>query len=81
MIPTAVTQLSFWEKFAELQYKMITHAPDAPHGHMFASEPAEWPLLVRSIAYWLSPNSNVSSFLKYSSLAIWEDTQVDSFKI
>lgn len=60
MIPTAVTQLSFWEKFAELQYKMIAHAPDAPQGHMFASEPSEWPLLVRSIAYWLSPNSNVS---------------------
>lgn len=59
MIPTAVTQLTFWEKFAELQYKMIAHAPDAPHGHMFASEPSEWPLLVRSIAYWLSPNSNV----------------------
>ncbi|KAH9639863.1 hypothetical protein HF086_015714, partial [Spodoptera exigua] len=37
MIPTAVTQLTFWEKFAELQYKMIAHAPDAPHGHMFAT--------------------------------------------
>ncbi|KAL0894961.1 hypothetical protein ABMA27_013452 [Loxostege sticticalis] len=70
MIPTAVTQLSFWEKFAELQYKMITHAPDAPHGHMFASEPAEWPLLVRSIAYWLSPNSNAQIHL-IGNLATW----------
>lgn len=60
MIPTGATQLTFWEKFLELQYKMIAHAPDAPLGHMFASEPAEWPLLARSIAYWLSPNSNVS---------------------
>nr|XP_037877685.1 protein O-mannosyltransferase 1 isoform X3 [Bombyx mori] len=63
MIPTAVTQLTFWEKFTELQYKMIAHAPDAPHGHMFASEPAEWPLLVRSIAYWLSPDSNAQIHL------------------
>ena len=63
MIPTAVTQLSFWDKFMELQFKMAAHASDAPHGHMFASEPAEWPLLTRSIAYWLSPNSNVSSFV------------------
>lgn len=60
MIPTATTQLTFWEKFTELQYKMIAHAPDAPAGHMFASEPAEWPFLARSIAYWLSPTSNVS---------------------
>ncbi|GBP62826.1 Protein O-mannosyltransferase 1 [Eumeta japonica] len=59
MIPTAGTQLTFWEKFLELQYKMITHSVDAPHGHMFASEPAEWPLLTRSIAYWLSSRSNV----------------------
>ncbi|XP_026757022.2 protein O-mannosyltransferase 1 isoform X1 [Galleria mellonella] len=70
MIPTAVTQLTFWEKFAELQYKMIAHAPDAPHGHMFASEPPEWPLLVRSIAYWLSPNSNAQIHL-IGNLITW----------
>ncbi|KAJ8729281.1 hypothetical protein PYW08_000862 [Mythimna loreyi] len=70
MIPTAVTQLTFWEKFAELQYKMIAHAPDAPHGHMFASEPTEWPLLVRSIAYWLSPNSNAQVHL-IGNLVTW----------
>ncbi|XP_045785377.1 protein O-mannosyltransferase 1 [Maniola jurtina] len=63
MIPTAATQLSFWAKFMELQYKMLTHAADAPQGHMFASEPVEWPLLVRSIAYWLSPNSNAQVHL------------------
>ncbi|KPI94696.1 Protein O-mannosyltransferase 1, partial [Papilio xuthus] len=63
MIPTAVTQLSFWAKFMELQYKMIAHAPDAPSGHMFASEPTEWPLLSRSIAYWLSPHSNAQIHL------------------
>lgn len=63
MIPTSVTHLTFWEKFLELQYKMIAHAPDAPHGHMFASEPSEWPLLVRTIAYWLSPTSNAQIHL------------------
>ncbi|XP_013182933.2 protein O-mannosyltransferase 1 [Amyelois transitella] len=70
MIPTAATQLSFWEKFLELQHKMVAHAPDAPHGHMFASEPAEWPLLVRSIAYWLSPNSNAQIHL-IGNLVTW----------
>ncbi|KAJ2953784.1 hypothetical protein O0L34_g1411 [Tuta absoluta] len=70
MIPTAVTTLSFLEKFAELQYKMVAHAPDAPHGHMFASEPAEWPLLARSIAYWLSPNSNAQIHL-IGNLVTW----------
>ncbi|CAH2067139.1 unnamed protein product, partial [Iphiclides podalirius] len=63
MIPTAATQLSFWAKFMELQYKMVAHAADAPSGHMFASEPTEWPLLARSIAYWLSPHSNAQIHL------------------
>ncbi|XP_073942009.1 protein O-mannosyltransferase rt [Choristoneura fumiferana] len=63
MIPAARTSLTFWEKFAELQLKMLAHAPDAPLGHMFASEPAEWPLLARSIAYWLSPHSNAQIHL------------------
>ncbi|OWR41554.1 hypothetical protein KGM_211166 [Danaus plexippus plexippus] len=70
MIPTTTPRLSFWDKFLELQYKMITHAPDAPVGHMFASEPAEWPLLVRSIAYWLSPDSNAQVHL-IGNLVTW----------
>ncbi|CAH2104314.1 unnamed protein product [Euphydryas editha] len=70
MIPTAVTQLSFWDKFIELQYKMIAHSQDAPQGHMFASEPLEWPLLVRSIAYWLSPDSNAQVHL-IGNLVTW----------
>lgn len=67
MIPAARTTLTFWEKFAELQLKMLAHAPDAPLGHMFASEPADWPLLARSIAYWLSPHSNVSRIASKAS--------------
>lgn len=59
MLPTRATSLSFWEKFYELQYKMVVSGGAAPHGHMFASEPADWPLLARSVAYWLSHKSNV----------------------
>ncbi|CAG4998206.1 unnamed protein product [Parnassius apollo] len=70
MIPTAATQLTFWAKFMELQYKMIAHAADAPTGHMFASEPTEWPLLARSIAYWLSPHSNAQIHL-IGNLVTW----------
>ncbi|XP_053600011.1 protein O-mannosyltransferase 1 [Plodia interpunctella] len=70
MIPTAATQLSFWEKFVELQHKLLAHAADAPSGHMFASEPADWPLLQRSIAYWLAPHSNAQIHL-IGNLVTW----------
>ncbi|XP_047515164.1 protein O-mannosyltransferase 1 [Pieris napi] len=70
MIPTAATRLSFWAKFLELQYKMWSHSSDAPQGHMFASEPQDWPLLQRSIAYWLSPQSNAQVHL-IGNLVTW----------
>ncbi|XP_061707440.1 protein O-mannosyltransferase 1 [Cydia pomonella] len=70
MIPPGKTQLTFWEKFSELQFKMAAHSADAPTGHMFASEPADWPLLARSIAYWLSPDSNAQIHL-IGNLVTW----------
>ncbi|XP_063358318.1 protein O-mannosyltransferase 1 [Cydia amplana] len=70
MIPPGNTQLTFWEKFVELQFKMAAHSADAPAGHMFASEPADWPLLQRSIAYWLSPDSNAQIHL-IGNLVTW----------
>ncbi|CAK1550092.1 unnamed protein product [Leptosia nina] len=70
MIPTAATHLSFWAKFWELQYKMWSHSGDAPLGHMFASEPLDWPVLHRSIAYWLSPHSNAQVHL-IGNLVTW----------
>ncbi|XP_045511379.1 protein O-mannosyltransferase 1 [Colias croceus] len=70
MIPTTATRLSFWAKFVELQRKMAAHASDAPHGHMFASEPHHWPVLQRSIAYWLSPDSNAQVHL-IGNLVTW----------
>lgn len=61
MIPTAATKLSFWEKLLELQYKMLITATENVQNHMYSSEPLEWPLLSRGIAYWVSSKSNVST--------------------
>jgi dolichyl-phosphate-mannose-protein mannosyltransferase len=66
MIPTSATKLSFWEKFSELQYKMIFTAQENVQNHMFSSEPQEWPFLTRGIAYWVSSESNVSMRLEIS---------------
>lgn len=59
MIPTTATHLSFWEKFLELQYKMLFTSQEYVQNHMFSSEPLEWPFLTRGIAYWVSSESNV----------------------
>lgn len=60
MIPTSATQLSFWDKFYELNYKMMFPSSEGVQNHMYSSEPTEWPLMSRGIAYWVSNSSNVS---------------------
>jgi len=60
LIPTEPTHLSFWEKFVELQMKMLLAGPDADMEHKYASSPLEWPLAGRNVAYWMSHTSNVS---------------------
>jgi len=58
MIPMQGIKLGFWPKFWELQYKMLlAHHP--LQSHMYSSEPLEWPLVSRTVAYWIDSNSNV----------------------
>ena len=59
MIPLQATTLSFWEKFVELQLKMIFGGQDMQSSHMYSSSPLEWPLMTRGIAYWVANDSNV----------------------
>jgi dolichyl-phosphate-mannose-protein mannosyltransferase len=63
LLPLAPTQLSFWSKFVELQWKMLTSRQDMELEHKFSSTPSEWPLSARNIAYWMSPHSNVRESL------------------
>lgn len=69
MIPTSRTTLTFWEKFLELQSKMLWHTEQL-QSHMYSSEPMEWPLMDKSIAYWIDKNSNAQIHL-LGNILIW----------
>jgi len=58
MIPLERTQLSFWQKFRELQIKMFWQS-ETVQNHMYSSEPLEWPLMSKGIAYWYQKDTNV----------------------
>ncbi|XP_033209225.1 protein O-mannosyltransferase 1 isoform X2 [Belonocnema kinseyi] len=70
MIPLKATTLTFWEKFLELQIKMLFDGQEAQNSHMYSSGPLEWPLMTRGIAYWVSTKSNAQIHL-LGNLAIW----------
>lgn len=59
-IPLEPVVLSFWEKFFELQIRMLFISNENVQNHMYTSSPWEWLTLTRGIAYWVSPESNVS---------------------
>ncbi|XP_030569577.1 protein O-mannosyltransferase 1, partial [Drosophila novamexicana] len=69
MIPTKRTKLSFWAKLLELQTKMFWHAKQV-QSHMYSSQPHEWPLLDKGIAYWLDDSSSAQIYL-LGNVLIW----------
>ncbi|XP_055299560.1 protein O-mannosyltransferase 1 [Sitodiplosis mosellana] len=71
MIPTKPTSLTFFEKFMEIQFKMLwPSASEAVQTHMYSSEPLDWPLMSKGIAYWVDKNSNAQIHL-LGNVATW----------
>ena len=63
-IPLEPVVMSFWEKFLELQIRMLFISNENVQNHMYTSSPWEWLTLTRGIAYWVSPESNVRQLVK-----------------
>jgi len=65
MIPTKPTVLTFWQKFLELQWKMLLSSGSSTQteSHAYASYPSEWLLLSRGIAYWIGVGNNAQIHL------------------
>lgn len=70
MIPTAPTKLSFFQKFIELQMKMLWYDKTLSNAHMYSSEVFEWPLMSKGIAYWIAKDSNAQIHL-LGNVLIW----------
>jgi len=70
LIPVEETVLSFWDKFFELQFKMLITNQENVQNHNFASDPTEWPFLTRGIAYFIAKDSNNQVHLM-GNIVIW----------
>ncbi len=64
--------MSFLEKFAELQLKMLVTNQENVQNHNYASDPTEWPTLTRGIAYFVSKTSNVRKLVVNYKLFIYK---------
>lgn len=55
-------KITFWAKFIELQWKMLT-AKQENTEHKYSSTPSEWLTLETNIAYWLHSSTNAQIHL------------------
>ncbi|CAG2104417.1 unnamed protein product [Medioppia subpectinata] len=58
-VPLKPTQLSFFVKLFELQYKMLVVNQETVQNHIYSCDsPLDWVTLTKGIAYWVSSDSN-----------------------
>ncbi|KAK5933213.1 hypothetical protein CgunFtcFv8_004859 [Champsocephalus gunnari] len=55
-------KISFWAKFLELQWKMLTVKQEDSE-HKYSSAPMEWITMETNIVYWLHPSTNAQIHL------------------
>uniref|UniRef100_A0A3Q3FM66 Protein O-mannosyl-transferase 1 n=1 Tax=Labrus bergylta TaxID=56723 RepID=A0A3Q3FM66_9LABR len=55
-------KISFWAKFLELQWKMLTVKQEDSE-HKYSSSPVEWVTMETNIAYWLHSSNNAQIHL------------------
>lgn len=55
-------KISFWAKFLELQWKMLTVKQEESE-HKYSSVPSEWITMETNIAYWLHASTNAQIHL------------------
>lgn len=78
LIPEGKTALSFWEKFMEVQFKMLLTSQENVKNHNFASDPIEWPFLTRGIAYYIAKDSNKQVHLM-GNIVVWYTASLGVF--
>jgi len=69
-VPLMPVQMSFWEKFVELQVRMIFISNENVQNHIYTSSPWEWLTLTRGIAYWVHTKSNAQVHL-LGNVLVW----------
>ncbi|XP_070581898.1 protein O-mannosyl-transferase 1-like isoform X2 [Ptychodera flava] len=70
----STAKLTFWEKFWELQWKMLTAMSEVTQEHRYSSEPIEWPLMARGIAYWMDYDTNAQIHFLGNPVIWWTAT-------
>ncbi|QSL64374.1 hypothetical protein MERGE_001675 [Pneumocystis wakefieldiae] len=64
-------KVSFFRKYAELQYSMLRHNNLLTKSHPYSSYPIEWPILNRGISFWTKESEFQQIYLLGNPFGWW----------
>ncbi|KAL4883670.1 Dolichyl-phosphate-mannose-protein mannosyltransferase-domain-containing protein [Aspergillus karnatakaensis] len=66
-----VKQLPFWKKYIELQRAMFFHNNALTSSHPYASEPFQWPFLLRGVSFWTKSDTREQIYFLGNPIGWW----------
>lgn len=69
--PRQVKQLPFWRKYIELQRAMFFHNNALTSEHPYASEPFQWPFLLRGVSFWTKNDTREQIYFLGNPIGWW----------
>lgn len=66
--------MPFFNKFWELQLKMLESKKELTNEHTFGSRPSWWPLMRRGVAFWIAKDTNAQIFCIGNPFVWWATT-------
>ncbi|KAK9456118.1 Dolichyl-phosphate-mannose-protein mannosyltransferase-domain-containing protein [Dipodascopsis uninucleata] len=69
--PKKVKKLSFLRKYLELQIAMFRHNNALTASHPYASQPPEWPFVLRGVSYWTNNDTRSQIYMIGNPIGWW----------
>ncbi|EDN06128.1 mannosyltransferase [Histoplasma capsulatum] len=69
--PRPIKQLPFLVKYLELQRAMFVHNNALTSSHPYASEPFEWPFLLRGVSFWTKNSEREQIYFLGNPIGWW----------
>lgn len=66
-----VKALPFWKKYFELQRAMFWHNSQLTSSHPYASQPYQWPFLLRGVSFWTQNETREQIYFLGNPIGWW----------
>jgi dolichyl-phosphate-mannose-protein mannosyltransferase len=69
--PKKIRYVPFWKKYLELQRAMFHHNNALTSSHPYASQPIQWPFLLRGVSFWTKNDTREQIYFLGNPVGWW----------